>query len=51
MHLKPALGRIRLAELTTQHLNRLYRKKLAEGQSPRSIRYMHTTMSKALHEA
>lgn len=51
LHLKPALGKARFADLTTQHLNRLYRKKLAEGQSPRSVRYMHTTMSKALHEA
>lgn len=51
LHLKPALGKVRLADLTTQHLNRLYRKKLQEGQSPRSVRYMHTTMSKALHEA
>lgn len=50
LHLKPALGRTRLADLTTQHLDRLYRKKLQEGQSPRSARYMHTTISKALHE-
>jgi integrase len=51
LHIGPALGRIRLADLTTQHLNRFYRQKLGEGQSPRSVRYMHTTLSKALHEA
>ena len=51
LHIAPALGKIRLTELTTQHLNRFYRKKLADGLSPRSVRYMHTTMTKALHEA
>lgn len=47
LHINPALGKIRLTDLTTQHLNRFYRKKLTEGQSPRSVRYMHTTMGKA----
>ncbi len=51
LHIIPALGRLRLADLTTRHLNRLYRQKLKDGQSPRSVRYIHTTMSKALHEA
>jgi hypothetical protein len=51
LHIAPALGRIRLADLTTQHLNRFYRQKLAENLSPRMVRYLHTTLRKALHEA
>lgn len=51
LHIKPEIGRLRLAELTTQHLNRLYRKKLKSGLGAASVRYIHVTMSKALHEA
>ncbi len=51
LHIAPVLGRVRLRDLTSDHLQKLYRKKLEEGLSPRSVRYIHTTMSKALHDA
>ncbi len=37
LHALPALGRIPLARLTPQHLQRLYAEKLAAGLSPRSV--------------
>jgi integrase len=51
LHIAPALGNTRLRELTTGHLQKLYRRKLSEGLSPRSVRYIHVTLSKALHDA
>lgn len=51
LHIVPSLGRLRLRDLTRDHLQKLYRKKTAEGLSPRSVRYIHATMSKALHDA
>jgi integrase len=50
LHIAPVLGRVRLQDLNPGHLQKLYQKKLSEGLSPRSIRYIHTTLSKALHD-
>jgi integrase len=51
LHLKPALGRIRLRNLTRMDVQRLINQKAWEGLSPRSIEYIHTTLSKALNAA
>lgn len=51
LHITPTLGRLRLRDLTREHLQKLYQKKLREGLSPRSVRYIHVTLSKALHDA
>lgn len=51
LHIVPALGRVRLRDLTRDHLQKLYQRKLKEGLSPRSVRYVHVTLSKALHDA
>jgi integrase len=51
LHITPVLGSTRLRDLTTGHLQKLYRRKLSEGLSPRSVRYIHVTLSKALHDA
>lgn len=51
LHIVPVLGGVRLRDLTRDHLQKLYRNKLQEGLSPRSVRYIHTTISKALHDA
>jgi hypothetical protein len=51
LHIVPVIGRVRLRDLTRDHLQKLYRRKLGEGLSPRSVRYIHSTMSKALHDA
>lgn len=48
LHLIPALGRHKLKKLTALHLEELYDLKLDEGLSPRTVNYIHVTMSKAL---
>lgn len=49
-HIIPAIGKKKLKDLTYQDLQGLYRKKAKEGLT-RTVGYIHTTMSKALHEA
>ena len=51
LHLKPAIGHLKLRALTSAHLQTLYRRKLDEGLSPRSVGYIHTTIRKALAQA
>jgi integrase len=51
IHIKPALGRTKLRKLTPAHLRGLYRSKLDEGLSPRTVQYIHTTLHKALKQA
>lgn len=51
MHIVPRHGKIKLRELTTPHVNALYRDMLASGASPRLIQYTHAVYRKALHEA
>jgi integrase len=51
LHLKPALGRVKLKALTPAHVRGLYREKLEAGSSARTIRYIHTTLHKALKQA
>lgn len=55
-HLIPHLGRIRIGELRPDDLRRLYRALGApsgdkKGLSPRSIEYVHVTVSQALKQA
>lgn len=51
LHVVPILGAIPLTRLSVQHLNGLYAAKLADGLSPRTVRYIHATIHKALHDA
>ncbi|CAN5714430.1 site-specific integrase [soil metagenome] len=51
LHLKPALGRVKLKGITPAHVRGLYREKLAAGSSSRTVRYVHTTLHKALTQA
>ena len=51
LHLKPALGRVKLKALTPAHVRGLYREKLEAGLSARTVRYVHTTLHKALKQA
>lgn len=51
IHLKPALGRLKLKAVTPAHVRGLYREKLKGGASPRTVRYIHTTLHKALKQA
>src|ERR671910_3201102 len=51
LHLKPTLGRVKLKVLTPTHVRGLYREKLEAGLSARTVRYIHTTLHKALKQA
>jgi integrase len=51
LHLKPALGRVKLKALTPAHVRGLYREKLEAESSARTVRYIHTTLHKALKQA
>src|ERR671911_1097985 len=51
IHLMPTLGRVKLKALTPAHVRSLYRDKLEEGSSSRTVRYIHTTLHKALKQA
>lgn len=51
LHLKPTLGRVKLKGITPAHVRGLYREKLDGGMSSRTVRYMHTTLHKALKQA
>ena len=51
LHLKPAFGRVKLKALTPAHVRGLYREKLEAGSSARTVRYVHTTLHKALKQA
>src|SRR5918997_1584398 len=51
LHLKPTLGRVKLKDLTSAHLQTLYRQKTQDGLSPRSVEYIHCTARKALAKA
>ena len=58
-HIKPALGHIRLSQLQTSSLQKLYNEKTDGGRadgkdgglSPRSVKYIHTVLHSALEQA
>ena len=51
LHLKPALGRVKLSKLTPAHVQGLYRNKLRSGLSPATVQKIHTVLHKALAQA
>jgi integrase len=51
LHIKPALGRVKLKSLTPTHVRALYRDKLDAGLATRTVQYIHTTLHKALKQA
>jgi integrase len=58
LHVYPALGRIPLQKLTVHHFDRLYADLLSDGRhgrpgglSPKTVRYIHSTVHKALKDA
>ena len=50
-HIIPSIGKIPLAKLTPQHIQKMYTDKLAAGLSPRSVRYIHVVLHRALQTA
>jgi integrase len=51
MHVCPTLGSTKLSTLKPAHLQTLYRAKLDEGLAPKSVKYIHTTLHRALRQA
>lgn len=51
VHLVPALGRISLTQLKPPHVQKIYATGLNKGLSPRSVRYHHVVLHKALQTA
>src|ERR1051326_1122064 len=51
LHLTPALGRLPLAKLTPQHVQKFMNEKLAAGLSARTVQYLRAVLSRALSQA
>ena len=51
VHLKPIIGKIELAKLQAADVQDLIDRKVEEGLSPKSIRYMHGILRNALNRA
>lgn len=50
-HVVPMLGGYRVAEITTRQIDGLYQRKLEEGLSPRTVRYIHVVLRRCLADA
>jgi integrase len=51
VHIVPALGRIKLKNLTSLQVQQLYATKLESGLSKRTVEYIHTVLHSALKQA
>ena len=51
VHIKPAIGKVKLLKLQTGHLQRLYNNKTAEKKSPKTVKNIHNVIHAALHQA
>lgn len=51
VHLTPALGAVRLAQLRPDHIQRLCTDATAAGLSSRTVQYIHAVLSRALKQA
>jgi site-specific recombinase XerC len=51
VHIIPSIGKIPLAKLSPQHIQKLYADKLTAGLSPQSVRYIHVVLHRALQTA
>lgn len=51
VHLEPALGHLRLADLRPEHIRSFFKEKEAAGLSPNSVRRIATTLRRALKDA
>jgi len=50
-HIVPALGRIKLKDLTSAHLRSFYRDRLDSGRAPATVHKLHVVLHKALKAA
>jgi len=51
LHIKPALGRLKLKKLTPAHVQGFYQDRLDAGLAPASVNKLHTILHKALSQA
>jgi integrase len=51
VHTVPVIGRVKLAKLTPQHLQRLYTLRLTAGAAPQTVVHLHRTLHRALNQA
>ncbi len=51
VHIKPALGRLKLKKLASAHVAGFYQDRLAAGFAPASVNKLHVTLRKALDQA
>jgi integrase len=51
LHIRPALGRVKLSKLTPGHAQGLYRDKLDAGLAPATVQKIHAVLHKALAQA
>jgi integrase len=51
LHVCPTLGSTKLSVLTPAHVQGLYRQKLDDGLAPKTVKYIHTTLHRALKQA
>src|SRR5215217_9491332 len=51
VHLAPAIGTVKLKDLTPDHVSGLYREKLDGGLAAGTVLHIHRTLSKALKQA
>ena len=51
LHIKPALGRLKLKKLTPAHVQCFYQDRLDAGLAPASVHKLHTILHKALSQA
>ena len=51
LHIVPAVGHVRLRDLTAQQVQQLYANRLMAGLSSSTVRHLHATLHKALKDA
>src|SRR5215217_8094384 len=51
VHIKPAVGRLKLKKLSPAHVAGFYQDRLAAGSAPASVNKLHVTLRKALDQA
>ena len=51
VHIVPALGRVKLKNLSPPHLQAFYRNRLDAGLSPVTVRYLHALLHRSLKQA
>jgi integrase len=51
LHVRPDLGRMKLASIQSQHIQRLYTKKLGSGLSKKTVHHIHGTLRRVLNKA